>query len=204
MNYNQSSSPVIKAVLLGNTEVGKTSLCSRFCQKSFDQNSAPTISASCSRTEVIVNNNAITFCIWDTAGQERFRSISPIYYRGAHVAIIVLSLIELQTIEVASSWYQELKRQATPGIPIVIIGNKVDLTDRRVISTEIASSFAQECNAPYFETSALTGENVDAAFKKAAELAYQFSKENNISPSIPTLYTEKSDDSSGNSSSKCC
>ena len=169
-----SNQIVIKAVILGETQVGKTSLCNRYHQKKWDPMTATTISASCQRSEVVVDGTTYTFCVWDTAGQERFRSISPIYYRNSHVAIIVIDLTLLQSLEVANSWVQELKARGPIGVPFIILGNKSDLNDRIVISRESAQEFAKGFGADYFEVSAFTGAEVDHAFNTAAQLGVKY------------------------------
>ncbi|OHT04516.1 Ras-related protein Rab-31 [Tritrichomonas foetus] len=167
---------VVKGVVVGDTEVGKTSLCNRFYLKKWDPLTATTISASCVRTEVQIEDEKVLFCIWDTAGQEKFRSISPLYYRGAHVAMLVLDLTSKESLDVASSWVEELKTQGPVNLPLIIFGNKCDLSDRIEISTQAAEEFAKSKGAEYVEVSALTGKNVDSAFIKAANYGYQFSK----------------------------
>ena len=92
-------------------------------------------------------------------GQERYRSLAPIYYRAAAVALVVFDLTDYNTFTGAKNWIDELHKQGSPDIIIGLAGNKCDLGARRVSSNE-ASSYAEENGLIYMETSAKTGENV--------------------------------------------
>lgn len=167
----------VKAVLLGESKVGKTSLAKHFTTGSFDDSSAVTISASCYSKDLVADINVpVKFYVWDTAGQEQFRSISPIYYRSSHVAIIVFDITSLPSLEVCNFWVNELKENGPPGIPIVVVANKLDLEMFRQISIEDCQAFADSIGATLFETSAVTGKGVSEVFDAAFRLGYRFSK----------------------------
>lgn len=175
---NQRSNTVtLKAVLLGESKVGKTSLCSRYVSGEWDSNTAATISASCFNKDLTIDDTKVKFYIWDTAGQEQFRSISPIYYRSAHVAILVFDLTSIPTIDVANFWVNELKTNGPPEVPLIAIGNKSDLRMLRMIQNADAKSFASNIHAEYFECSALSGDNVEEAFEAAAQAALKYFRE---------------------------
>jgi small GTP-binding protein len=161
---------VVKAVVLGDTEVGKTSLCNRFLLKKWDPVTSPTVSASCLRRDIQVNGHDITYCIWDTAGQERFRSISPLYYRGAHVGILVVDLTSRKSLDAASAWAKELRDAGPVGIPIIVAGNKNDLVDSVEVTREMILEIVGIRDCTFVSVSALTGDNVDELFMKAAIL----------------------------------
>lgn len=127
----------------------------------------------------------IKFEIWDTAGQERFASLAPMYYRNAQAALVVYDLTKPTSLIKAKHWVAELQRQASPGIVIALVGNKLDLTnesgeadaeaddgeesgDARKVSTEEAKTYAEEENLLFFETSAKTGHNVSEVFTAIA------------------------------------
>ena len=128
----------------------------------------------------------IKFEIWDTAGQERFASLAPMYYRNAQAALVVYDLTKPTSLVKAKHWVAELQRQASPGIVIALVGNKLDLTgdstgstgdegedgedsgDARKISTEEAQSYAEEESLLFFETSAKSGHNVTEVFTAIA------------------------------------
>lgn len=127
----------------------------------------------------------IKFEIWDTAGQERFASLAPMYYRNAQAALVVYDLTKPTSLIKAKHWVAELQRQASPGIVIALVGNKLDLTsdsagtagegetaggdeDARKVSTEEAKTYAEEEGLLFFETSAKTGYNVTEVFTAIA------------------------------------
>ncbi|KAG5983166.1 hypothetical protein E4U43_006313 [Claviceps pusilla] len=127
----------------------------------------------------------IKFEIWDTAGQERFASLAPMYYRNAQAALVVYDLTKPTSLIKAKHWVAELQRQASPGIVIALVGNKLDLTsdaapggeeadnaddseDARKVSTEEAKAYAEEESLLFFETSAKTGHNVTEVFTAIA------------------------------------
>lgn len=165
---------VLKAVVVGETEVGKTSLCNRYYLKKFDPLTATTISASCIRSELVIEDEEVLLCVWDTAGQERFRSISPLYYRGSHVALIVIDLTNAHSLESAELWVKELREKGPPEIPLVVLGNKADLKERISISAEAVRYFTEKVEAEYIQVSALNGTNVDEAFSAAAVKALHY------------------------------
>lgn len=200
-----SGRTVIKAVVVGETEVGKTSLCNRYYSKKFDPLTAATISASCIRNEINVNDQQVMFCVWDTAGQERFRSISPLYYRGSHVAIIVIDLTNAHSLEAADLWVQELKEKGPPEIPLVVLGNKSDLKDRIGISAEAAAHFTKTVGADYIEVSALSGAKVDEAFEIAALKALNYFRKISTTTEFEAHNTNIEPISEANEKkSKCC
>ena len=137
-------------------------------------------------------NRTIKFEIWDTAGQERFASLAPMYYRNAQSALVVYDLTKPTSLTKAKHWVAELQRQASPGIVIALVGNKLDLTsessgealaqgegeegeeaeentgDARKVSTKEAKDYAEEEGLLFFETSAKTGTNVSEVFTAIA------------------------------------
>ncbi|KAJ1337648.1 Ras-related protein Rab-5C [Microdochium nivale] len=176
----------VKLVLLGEAAVGKSSLVLRFVNNDFQENKEPTIGAAFLTQKCNLPTRTIKFEIWDTAGQERFASLAPMYYRNAQAALVVYDLTKPTSLVKAKHWVAELQRQASPGIVIALVGNKLDLTsggdlsgdsegvdgddsgDARKISTEEAQSYAEEEGLLFFETSAKTGHNVTDVFTAIA------------------------------------
>jgi small GTP-binding protein len=165
---------IVKAVVLGHTEVGKTSLCNRFYHQQWDPVTATTVSASCLRREIQLDGHDVTYCIWDTAGQERFRSISPLYYRGAHVAILVFDLTSRKSLDIAATWASDVRNTGPKGMPILIAGNKNDLDDRFEVAREAALAALNGADTDYLTVSALTGDGVNELFMRAARLGFGY------------------------------
>ena len=100
-----------KLVIIGPTDVGKTSITMRYCHNSFSTPTSATIGASFLQKRVIVGDDVgtrrkLTLQIWDTAGQERFRSMAPMYYRNAKAAILVFDLQSEASFEKIKEWLQ--------------------------------------------------------------------------------------------------
>ncbi|KAJ5609144.1 hypothetical protein N7528_009711 [Penicillium herquei] len=119
----------VKLVLLGEAAVGKSSLVLRFVNNDFQENKEPTIGAAFLTQKCALPTRTIKFEIWDTAGQERFASLAPMYYRNAQAALVVYDVTKPSSLTKAKHWVAELQRQASPGIVIALVGNKLDLTN---------------------------------------------------------------------------
>ncbi|KAJ6011314.1 hypothetical protein N7451_002726 [Penicillium sp. IBT 35674x] len=119
----------VKLVLLGEAAVGKSSLVLRFVNNDFQENKEPTIGAAFLTQKCTLPSRTIKFEIWDTAGQERFASLAPMYYRNAQAALVVYDVTKPSSLTKAKHWVAELQRQASPGIVIALVGNKLDLTN---------------------------------------------------------------------------
>ena len=124
-----------------------------------------TIGVEYTGKDMTIDNNYIRAQIWDTAGQEKFRSVSNSYYRGSHGAIIVYDISDKLSFQNVPIWLDQFKQKSNADIAICLIANKSDIGKSRVITTEEGEKFAKDNELIYFETSALTGDNVDVAFQ---------------------------------------
>ncbi|CAE6421332.1 unnamed protein product [Rhizoctonia solani] len=113
----------------------------------------------------------LTFFItqWDTAGQERFRTITSSYYRGAHGIIVVYDVTDNDTFTNVKQWLQEIDRYASEGVNKLLVGNKSDLTSKKVVEYTVAKEFADQLSIPFLETSAKNATNVEQAFLTMAK-----------------------------------
>ncbi|KAL2043041.1 hypothetical protein N7G274_004100 [Stereocaulon virgatum] len=134
----------VKLVLLGEAAVGKSSLVLRFVNNDFQENKEPTIGAAFLTQKSHLPHRTIKFEIWDTAGQERFASLAPMYYRNAQSALVVYDLTKPTSLVKAKHWVAELQRQASPGIVIALVGNKLDLTNESSDASDTPSATATE------------------------------------------------------------
>ncbi|KAK6158928.1 hypothetical protein DH2020_006242 [Rehmannia glutinosa] len=160
---------VFKVVVIGDSAVGKTQLLSRFAKNDFCLDSKSTIGVEFQTRTVNINSKVIKAQIWDTAGQERYRAVTSAYYRGALGAMLVYDVTKRQSFDHVARWVEELRAHADTSIVIMLVGNKADLVDLRSVPTEDAVEFAENQGLYFFETSALTGENVEQAFFKLLE-----------------------------------
>ena len=121
-----------KVVLLGDQNVGKTCIVLRYVEGTFGTDVTSTIGAFFLSKKVNINNNNIKLQIWDTAGQERFRAMAPMYYRGAHAAILVFDVTDVNSFVTMKGWVSELIDNLSPTDDIVlsIACNKSDKKKR--------------------------------------------------------------------------
>ncbi|KAL8655372.1 MAG: hypothetical protein Q9210_000906 [Variospora velana] len=172
----------VKLVLLGEAAVGKSSLVLRFVNNDFQENKEPTIGAAFLTQKCNLPHRTIKFEIWDTAGQERFASLAPMYYRNAQSALVVYDITKPTSLIKARHWVAELQRQASPGIVIALVGNKLDLSS----STDGASPSSTG------ETTRTEGDGEDdAAAAEAAEDAATDSDPRKVSTKEGREYAEE-------------
>eukprot|EP00984_Skeletonema_dohrnii_P025622 scaffold14804_cov66-Skeletonema_dohrnii-CCMP3373.AAC.1 len=150
-----------KLVLLGDTAVGKSCLVVRFVRDEFFEFQEPTIGA--------LDDSTVKFEIWDTAGQERYRSLAPMYYRGAAAAIVVYDITNPDSFAGAKSWVKELQRRGDQNVVIAMAGNKADLEGRRKVEFADANAYAEENGILHMETSAKNANNVKDLFVEIAK-----------------------------------
>jgi len=114
--------------------------------------------------------------LWDVAGQPQFYMLHKPYFNGADGMMLVFDITRSSTFSNVNNWYSTAVKHGLSGIPRVLIGNKIDLKEERKIIRPMAVHLSEKLNAPYFETSALSGENVDQIFNKIAELCFHSKK----------------------------
>lgn len=160
----------LKTIILGDSGVGKTSIANRFVLDQFNTITHLTIGASYSSKTININNKLYKYYIWDTAGQEKYRSLAPMYYRNAHIAILVYDITNKESFLSIDRWIDELNKFANNNIIIIIIGNKSDLNHKRQISTKKVKNFADEKNIYFIETSAKNNNNIIELFNHISTL----------------------------------
>ncbi|XP_067948067.1 ras-related protein Rab-22A-like [Watersipora subatra] len=159
----------IKLCLLGDTNVGKTSVVQRFVMDSFKPGTETTIGASFMSKTLLVDDKSYRYQIWDTAGQEKYRALAPMYYRGSAAAIIMYDITNEESFRGVKSWIKELREKGPKSIVLAIAGNKIDLEDQREVSTEEAADYCSQVGAIFIETSALTAAGVNQLFTDISE-----------------------------------
>lgn len=142
---------------------------SRFVKNEFDQYRYPTIGATFLTQVVQLQDYTVRFQIWDTAGQEKYKSLAPLYYKGAHAALVVYDITNKESFENAKSWVKELRLSQGTHVVIGLAGNKLDLAERRQVAKPDAEELAEKEDFIFMETSAKSGENIQDMFRKIAE-----------------------------------
>jgi small GTP-binding protein len=158
-----------KICLLGEFAVGKTSLVRRFIEERFDDRYLSTIGVKISRRQLMRPYGKLNLLLWDLAGSDEFNGqIRANYLRGAAGALIVCDLTRAETLSGFQRYVDQIQAVGL-SIPMVFVGNKVDLPESRAISEAELATIAQQFGAPYFASSAKTGENVETIFERLAE-----------------------------------
>ncbi|CAG8433205.1 517_t:CDS:2 [Ambispora gerdemannii] len=168
----EDSLTTLKILLIGNSNVGKSSLLLRFTDDTFlpqDEVSA-TIGVDFKVKIIEVEGKKYKLTIWDTAGQERFRTLTSSYYRGAQGVILVYDVSNRETFDELENWFTELSTYCTNKDVIkILVGNKLDKETSRAISRKEGLAFAQKSNTLFIECSAKTREGVEEAFEELQE-----------------------------------
>jgi len=155
---------LIKLLLIGDSGVGKSCLLLRFSEDSFTPSFITTIGIDFKIRTVEIDGKKIKLQIWDTAGQERFRTITTAYYRGAMGILLVYDVTDEKSFLSIRNWIANIDQFAQEGVNRILIGNKSDMTSKRVIDFATGKALADEYGIRFLETSAKNSTNVDEAF----------------------------------------
>jgi Ras-related protein Rab-6A len=157
-----------KLVFLGDANVGKTSIVTRFMYDSFDKSYSATIGIDFLCKTMYLDDRTVRLQLWDTAGQERFRSLIPSYIRDSSVAVVTYDITSRASFLNTSKWIEDIRNERGSDVIIALVGNKTDLADKRVVSLEEGEEKATKEGILFIETSAKAAYNIKALFKKLA------------------------------------
>lgn len=194
---------IFKAMLIGDSGVGKTCLLIRFKDGAFLGGTfISTVGIDFRNKVVNVDDFKVKLQIWDTAGQERFRSVTHAYYRDAHALLLLYDVTNKASFDNTRAWLGEINEYAQDDVVIMLIGNKADSTAERQVKFEDGERLSREYGVAFMETSAKTGMNVELAFMAVArELKYRKTR----NPEDPKFnVTEYVRQESQRSNSSCC
>ena len=163
---------IIAIGTLGDYAVGKSNLTNVFTEKEFQEEHMSTIGVNCVTKNVTIkldNNESkeIKLKIWDTAGQERFKSISVQYIKNCLGILLVYAIDNEKSFENIETWMKEVEEKSSnKNMCLVLIGNKCDMEEKRMIKKEQGEKLAQRYGLKFFECSAKKGINVNEAFQE--------------------------------------
>ena len=159
-----------KIVLIGDINVGKTSILSRFRYGSFESDYIPTLGIDFFSKNLFFEDKTIRLILWDTAGQERFRSLIPSYLKNADCIIIVFDITNKESFLSLNKWLTDAKNNASENTIYVICGNKIDLKERRTVNeNEINEYIEKNTGVIYMECSAKNGQGIKDLFNVIAK-----------------------------------
>ena len=172
-----------KIIVIGNTQVGKTSILSRYINNVFSENNEYVTIGKLKLHPLIISLKGMDYMIkileidniqmklefWDTAGQERFRSVIQQYYNDSQGAVVVFDLSNPKSFNELKFWVQQLRDFADPGVIKLLLGNKSDMLNEKRISQEEIDKFCNANDFFYYETSAKLNKNIDDGFSELAK-----------------------------------
>ncbi len=174
--FHERTEMIFKIIVIGDPAVGKTSLLTNFCGDKFNYEYIPTVGVNITKEPITTKDDmgkdiTVNLMIWDIAGQPQFYMLHRPYFNGADGMMLVYDITRSSSFSNINNWWSTSIKYGLSAIPRILIGNKIDLKDDRKIILPMAEHLSEKINAPFFETSAVTGENVKLIFQKIAELA---------------------------------
>ena len=161
---------VYKVLLLGDSSVGKTCFLMKYTDEAFQETHMATIGLDYRlKSMKLKNGKTVKIQIWDTAGQDRFRAITKNYYKGSHGIILIYDITNPKTFQNITDWVSQVREEASHNVVIYLIGNKIDLSNERNVSTEEGKELAEKLGLPFNEASALDGTNINETFDDMVE-----------------------------------
>ena len=164
MSYDKT----IQLLVIGDSSVGKTSLITRYTNGTFKEEYLATVGLDYYSKVEAINNQTINIKLWDTAGQERYKALTQNYFRNAEGVLLTFDVTNTDSFNNLKDWIGSIKTNMESKnifLPLIIVGNKIDMEDAREINKEDAEKFVSDNSYKYFETSAKTGEGVDDAIR---------------------------------------
>ena len=160
---------LFKLLLIGDSGVGKSCLLLRFADDTYTESYISTIGVDFKIRTIELDGKTIKLQIWDTAGQERFRTITTSYFRGAQGIVLVYDVTDRRSFESIRNWISQIQQHADVHVNKILLGNKCDMLDEKVVSTEEGQKLATEFGMEFWETSAKNDVNVEQSFSDIAK-----------------------------------
>ena len=165
----KDSDITIKLLLIGNAYVGKTLIVQKFIDNTFSKSTVSTIGVDLQSKVIDINGKKVKYLIWDTAGEDRMKTMTYSYYRGCHVILVVFDVTERKSFQNVTTWVECIDKFAKSNVLRILVGNKTDLEDKRVVSTEEGKELAAQNGLKYYEISALKITGLHEMFEDIAK-----------------------------------
>ncbi|XP_018427246.1 PREDICTED: ras-related protein Rab-3D [Nanorana parkeri] len=200
---DQSFDYMFKLLIIGNSSVGKTSFLFRYADDSFTSAFVSTVGIDFKVKTVYRNEKRVKLQIWDTAGQERYRTITTAYYRGAMGFLLMYDISNLESFNAVQDWATQIKTYSWDNAQVLLVGNKCDLEDERVIPAEDGRRLAEELGFEFFEASAKENINVKQVFERLVDIICEKMNESLENGPGPASGTTHLSDSSPKEQNNC-
>lgn len=132
---------LFKLIIIGDSAVGKSCMLHRLTNNEFVQDHEVTVGVEFGTLLVKLEQQVFKLQIWDTAGQDSFKSITKIFYRGAHCIFLTYDMTRLETFNNLATWYNEVMAQSEPDVILFLVGNKKDEVNKRAVTEERIEKF---------------------------------------------------------------
>ena len=163
MNSDKEYEYLIKILIVGDSTVGKTNFIKKYVENKFNESYFASTGIDLITTSIKIEGKSFKIQIWDTAGQEKYRAMTKNLYLKSQGIIILFDITNETSFINLKNWMSQIKESRGEDIPILLVGNKIDLEDNRVINKERAMEYANNENIEYIEVSSKTGENINKA-----------------------------------------
>jgi len=167
---DQNFDYMFKLLIIGNSAVGKTSFLFRYADDSYTSAFVSTVGIDFKVKTVQRNNKRVKLQIWDTAGQERYRTITTAYYRGAMGFLLMYDITNEDSFNAVQDWATQIKTYSWDSAQVMLVANKADMENERVVSTERGEELARQLGFDFFETSAKENLNVSQSFDRLVDV----------------------------------
>lgn len=170
MNVETDYQNLIKLLIIGDSSVGKSNFLFQFIENKFTDTHIATIGFDFKSQNVTLptSKQVVKLQIWDTAGQERFMSVNKNLFLRVQGMLLMYDITNRESFEHISNWVENIK-EICSSIPIVLVGNKSDMEELRIVTEEEGKAVAKKLKMSFFETSGKTGSNVREAIYEIAE-----------------------------------
>ena len=152
---------LFKIIIVGESSVGKSNIIIRYTSGEFKNDISNTLGVELYNKYTNIKDKYAKLQIFDTAGQERYHSIVSNYFKGSHGCFLVYDITNELSFEKIEFWHKCVKQYSNNDVSLILVGNKCDLDEQRVITKEMGKEKAKNMNCPFFETSALSDENIN-------------------------------------------
>ena len=162
----------LKIILLGSSQVGKTSIFKRYFSNEFNVNMLSTIGVDLKSSFFKFDNQKVKCNFIDTAGQEKFKAITHNYLKGVNGALLVYDVTSKDSFDLIENWVKNIYDNNEKNVSKILFGNKTDLIKERQVTAEEGKKLAKKMECEYYEGSALNGQGVKESMNEIAKIAY--------------------------------